>query len=56
MLLIVELLIGFRAEIVQCRVKPTPIVERLNVAEDVSSRLVVSAIQVVVHPRGLRRA
>ncbi len=56
MLLMVELLIGFRAKIVQRRVKPTPIVERLNVVEDVRSRLVAGAIRTMVYPLALQRA
>ena len=45
--LIVELLIGLRAEIIQGRVTATTIVERLNVKEHAGLGLVASVIHIV---------
>ena len=55
LLLIVELLIGFRAEIVQRRMTSPPIAERLDVEEHVSLRLVARVIHTVMHQFALQR-
>ena len=55
-MLIEELLIGLRAEIVQRRVTATPIVERLDVEKHVCLRLVAGVVHTVMHQLALQRA
>jgi hypothetical protein len=54
-LLMVELLIGPWAEIVQCQVSPASIVEGLDVEEQARSGLVTGVVQAVVHPLTFQR-
>ena len=54
--LMVEFLIGLRAEIAQRRVTATAVVERLNVEEYAGLCLLASAIYAVIHPLALQRA
>ena len=53
LVLMVELFIGLRAEVVQRRVTATAIVERLNVKEYVGLCLVASVIYTAIHPLAL---
>ena len=56
MLLMTELFKGFRAEIVQRRVSPTPIVERFDVEEQVRPSFITSVIDTMVYPFAFQRA
>ena len=49
MLLIVQALIGMRAEIVQCRVATSAIVECFDVREKIGPSLIAGLISTVVH-------
>jgi hypothetical protein len=52
----VELLIGLWAEIVQRRVAPAPVVERLDVEEQIGLRLVAASIHPMVDQLTFQRA
>jgi len=54
LLLVVELLIGLRAEIIQRRVSSAPIVECFDVEEQVWPRLTMGAVQAMMHPLALQ--
>ena len=56
LVLIVSSLILFWAEIVQRRVKATPVVEHLDVVEEFSSRFVAGVIHAMQYPLALQRA
>jgi len=51
----IGLFTGFRAGITQGRVPPTPIIERFDVKEKVSPRLVAGAVHSVMHQLTFQR-
>jgi hypothetical protein len=56
MLLVIEMLIGRRADVAQRRVTPASIIERFDVEEKVSSGFVASAVHSMPRPLALQRA
>jgi hypothetical protein len=52
----IELFVAFRTAIAQRRMKPVPVVERLDVVEEVRTRPFADVLRAVVHALAVRRA